>query len=101
MEGQEALHEILEELHITSLDDSDLEAAGLNDAFSDDAGSAASSRRLGEETSTDSGMSAEIDATLRHDIGPWDVPRGDLEHRLRLGLTSAATDTLHSQALSS
>uniref|UniRef100_A0A7S4VC19 Uncharacterized protein n=1 Tax=Alexandrium monilatum TaxID=311494 RepID=A0A7S4VC19_9DINO len=89
-----ALQEIIEELHITSLDESDIEAGlndltGLEEESGDGAGTSSASDGgqldvQDEQPSTDSGISAEVRAALADD----DDANGDsialLESQLRL-----------------
>jgi len=92
MEAPEGLYDILDELNINSLDDSDLEA-GL-DGASDISG--VSGVELGAdgsmaETSSDSALSADIRTALDDqggDEGDHDARAGvqELERRLRLGV---------------
>jgi len=90
MDRSEALHDLIDELHITSLDESEVDTA-LHSLISDDGGSAGSGPgcadglSVGEETSSNSAFSAEILAAL---AVPCDgTPReglSALEARLRL-----------------
>jgi len=62
------LHDILEELHIPSLDDSDLDVAALNDGLSDVAGSSGAPSgvaSLGDDASTDSALSLGAEGELQ------------------------------------
>eukprot|EP00928_Gymnodinium_smaydae_P043791 TRINITY_DN2927_c0_g1_i1.p1 TRINITY_DN2927_c0_g1~~TRINITY_DN2927_c0_g1_i1.p1 ORF type:complete len:880 (+),score=144.76 TRINITY_DN2927_c0_g1_i1:89-2728(+) len=99
MEGSPArLQEILDELNITSLDDSDLEAGAL-DGFSDagsgisagmgtsvGVGHAGPGASLGEESSADSVLSADVHDALASDGAVGELAAAEeLERRLRLG----------------
>eukprot|EP00929_Paragymnodinium_shiwhaense_P001041 TRINITY_DN101266_c0_g1_i1.p1 TRINITY_DN101266_c0_g1~~TRINITY_DN101266_c0_g1_i1.p1 ORF type:complete len:810 (-),score=185.81 TRINITY_DN101266_c0_g1_i1:220-2649(-) len=96
-----SLHEILEELNITSLDESDLEVAGPGlESFSVDGsdrsalshGLQGGGLSLGEETSSDSAALADVNAALESPRGSGLVLPGasdgisELESRLRLGV---------------
>eukprot|EP00927_Polykrikos_kofoidii_P076560 TRINITY_DN73630_c0_g1_i1.p1 TRINITY_DN73630_c0_g1~~TRINITY_DN73630_c0_g1_i1.p1 ORF type:complete len:870 (-),score=214.16 TRINITY_DN73630_c0_g1_i1:55-2664(-) len=112
MEPPELLHGILEELNITSLDDSDLDLAGLTDGPSEEGslvsaggtltalggpfgyGRTSDGASVGE-TSADSAFSADVRAALESPQGPLDSGIGgdacgetsaSLEARLRLRL---------------
>jgi chromosome segregation ATPase len=99
MDRPDAVHDILDELNITSLDDSDVDA-GFQSFASDDAASTKGS--FIEEPSTDSALSAEVRAALAAPLGDAATlaaidSSSALERRLRM--SSPASSVLPPQRL--